>query len=134
MMNLINKIVKIPIISRIGLRYIDKCPFPSKTNESFREWFSSVFDIERFPLSDIDEMDFKTVIKKGDYYIRYVESFREENGKYFLIMDFDGYATNVKPDDFLNTTDALHKIITEEYDRTINDPVIEYMREEREVD
>ena len=38
------KIVNIPIINRIGLRYIDECPMPhNKDNESFKKFYNSAF-------------------------------------------------------------------------------------------
>jgi uncharacterized protein (TIGR04255 family) len=126
--NFIN-ITKIPIIHRIGFRYIDECPLPSKDNETFKEYYDSVFPIERFNLGEVDEMDFKTVIKKGKYYLRYIESLRKIGDDYKLVLDFDGYANNIASDDYLQVTDELHEIITDEYVRTIKEPVYNYMRQ-----
>ena len=83
------EIVSIPIINRIGFRYIDECPIPSKDNSTFNSYYKSVFPIERFNLADVNEMDFKTVIKKGKYYLRYIESLQKVGSEYKLILDFD---------------------------------------------
>lgn len=122
------QITKIPIVSRIGLRYIDECPIPSKENRIFRLYYNSVFPLDRFDLADADEMDFKTVIKKEKYYLRYVESLLKTGDHYKLILDFDGFANDISQEDYLAVTDNLHTMILEEYERTIREPVYEYMR------
>ena len=126
------QVVPIPIISRIGLRYIDECPIFSKDNDTFKAYYNSVFPIDRFNLADAEEMDFKTVVKKEDYYLRYVESLRKVKDQYKLILDFDGFKVNVNPQDFLKVTDDLHTIIFNEYEKTITELVKEYMRKAKE--
>lgn len=120
--------VKIPVISRIGFRYIDECPLPRRDNDTFNKLFNSCFPVTRFPVENTTEMDFKTVIKSGEYLLRYVESLQTGGDKHFLIMDFDGFANNIKTTDYLKTTDALHKMIVDEYFRSLKEPFIEYMR------
>ena len=124
------EVMPIPTINRIGLRYIDECPLPIKDNETFSKYYNSVFPIERFNLSDASEMDFKTMIKVEDYYLRYVESLQKVDDEYKLILDFDGFAEKIDPNEYLEVTDALHEIIVQEYFETINEPVLEHMREE----
>jgi len=126
------EIVSIPIINRIGLRYIDECPIPSKDNSTFNSYYKSVFPIKRFNLADVDEMDFKTVIKKGEYYLRYVESLQKVRDEYKLILDFDGFANNIDSKDYLVTTDNLHEMIIEEFEKTIKKPVYKYMEQKKE--
>lgn len=123
------RVTKIPIISRIGLRYIDECPVPSKDNNTFRSYFNSVFPLDRFNLIDVSEMDFKTVTKKDKYYLRYVESLQKTEDEYKLILDFDGFAVDIAQENYLAVTDDLHTIILEEYEKTIKEPVYEYMRQ-----
>jgi hypothetical protein len=84
-------------------------------------------------MGDATEMDFKTVVKKGQHHLRYVESLKERDGKHVLILDFDGFGTDVQPDECLQVTDQLHKMISDEYEATIKEPVYEYMRRTREV-
>lgn len=127
------EITSIPIINRVGLRYIDECPIPSKDNITFQSYYNSIFPIDRFNLSEAKEMDFKTLIRKGDYYLRYVESLQKIGEEYKLILDFDGFAENIASEDCLVVTDKLHEIISEEYVNTIREPVYEYMRTIREV-
>lgn len=118
----------IPIMNRIGLRYIDECPIPSKENDRFRSYYNSVFPLDRFSLSDANEMDFKTKVKRGNYFLRYIESLRKVGNEYKLILDFDGFAEDISSKDYLKITDKLHKIISDEYEKTIKRPVYQYMR------
>jgi len=126
------EIVSIPIINRIGFRYIDECPIPSKDNATFDSYYESAFPIKRFNLAEVDEMDFKTVIKKGEYYLRYVESLQKVGSEYKLILDFDGFANNIDSKDYLITTDNLHAMIIEEFEKTIKKPVYQYMEQKKE--
>ena len=126
------EIVSIPIINRIGFRYIDECPIPSKDNSTFESYYKSVFPIKRFNLADVSEMDFKTVIAKGKYYLRYIESLQKVGSEYKLILDFDGFAKNIDSKDYLITTDNLHTMIIEEFEKTIKKPVYQYMEQKKE--
>jgi len=126
------EVTKIPIINRVGLRYIDECPIPSKDNNTFRSYYNSIFPLDRFNLIDANEMDFKTVIRKGEYYLCYRESLQKVGSEYKLILDFDGFAENINSEDYLRVSDDLHTIILEEYERTIKEPVYRYMRERKE--
>jgi len=125
-------IVALPIVNRIGLRYIDECPLPSKENSAFKSYYNSVFPLDRFDLADAHEMDFKTIVRRGNYRLHYVESLQKVKDEYRLILDFDGFATNVSPKDYLAVTDDLHKVISDEYEMTIREPVKEYMRQPKE--
>lgn len=125
------EVTKIPIINRIGLRYIDECPIPSKDSTTFKSYYDSIFPLERFDLADANEMDFKTMIRKGKYYLRYAESLKKIGNKYKLILDFDGFAENINSKDYLMVTDKLHMIISEEYEKTIKEPVYQYMRQKK---
>ena len=126
------EIISLPIINRIGLRYIDECPIPSKNNSTFKSYYNSVFPLDRFNVADANEMDFKTIIRKGDYYLRYSESLQEVEDEYKLFLDFDGFAENINPIDYLTVTDHLHTIILEEFEKTIKEPVYKYMRQRKE--
>jgi uncharacterized protein (TIGR04255 family) len=121
-------VTSIPIINRIGLRYIDECPIPSKDNSAFRSYYNSSFPLDRFNLADASEMDFKTVVRKGEYHLRYIESLQKIDDGYKLILDFDGFAENIASEDCLSITDNLHTMISEEYERTIEEPVYKYMQ------
>lgn len=123
------EVTSIPIINRIGLRYIDECPIPSKDNSTFMSYYDSAFPLERFNLADTREMNFSTVTKKGKYYLMYAEYIQQKENEYELILDFDGFAENIESKDYLTVTDDLHTIISDEYERTIKSPVYGHMRQ-----
>jgi uncharacterized protein (TIGR04255 family) len=121
--------ISLPTINRIGLRYVDECPIPSKDTKVFKSWYNSVFPLGRFNLSDALEMDFKTCVKRGNHYVRYIESVQKSpKGEDILILDFDGFTHGIEPKQYLTVTDKLHKTIDTEWRKTIKSPVIDYMR------
>lgn len=126
------EVTAIPLLNRVGLRYIDECPLPSKDNETFKSWYNSVFPIERFNIADAEEMRFRAVTKKGEFYLMYAETLQKRKDEYKLILDFDGSAKNIPSESCLKVTDELHRIISDEYEATIREPVYNYMRQEKE--
>ena len=126
------EVISIPTVNRLGLRYIDHCPLPSKDNETFRSYYKSVFPIDRFNIADAKEMFFRTAVRRNGFNLIYMERLRKIKDEYKLILDFDGFATNIRSEEYLKVTDELHRIILEEYEATIKKPVYEYMRQRRE--
>lgn len=122
------EVTQIPRINRIGLRYIDECPVPSKGNVSFRKYYNTTLPIDRFKLKDAIEMTFLSRAKKGKYFFTFRESFTEKSGSPLLTLDFDGYAQNIKSGECLAVTDKLHELISAEYETHIKEPVRRYMR------
>jgi uncharacterized protein (TIGR04255 family) len=120
--------VHLPVINRIGLRYIDECPVPAKNNEAFESYYNSAFPLSRFAISEADEMAFRTVVAKDEYRLCYMETLRVQDGKPSLILDFDGFALNIESAKCLETVDRLHEIISKEYESSIKAPVYEHMR------
>lgn len=123
------EIVPIPIVKRIGLRYIDECPIPSKDNSTFKSYYNSVFPLERFDIALADAMNFRTIVKLREYFLIYAESLQKHENEYKLILDFDAFANNISPEKCLPILDELHEIINEEYTKTIKVPVYEFMRQ-----
>lgn len=126
------EVTLIPKISRIGIRYIDECIFPSEDKKEFQSYYNSTFPFNRFKLADTEEMNLRIVIRKGKYKLRYIEFIKETEGKKSLILDFDSYTTNIFSDSYLEVTDKLHEIISNEFDNTIKEPVKEIMRRQKE--
>lgn len=122
------EITKIPIIKRIGLRYIDECPIPSKTNAKFKEYYNTSFSLNRFDLRSIEEMLVTCLVKRKECNLRYIETLQKADNKYRLILDFDGFQTDIDATDYLTVTDKLHTIISDEYEKTIKQPVYDYMK------
>jgi len=126
------EVTKIPIISRVGLRYIDECPIVSKDNDTLKAYYNSAFPLGRFSLEEASEMDVKVVVKKGPYNLRYIESLKKFEKEYKLIMDFDGYSEKIESKDYLETSDKLHDIISDEFEGSIKEPLISFMRSKEE--
>jgi uncharacterized protein (TIGR04255 family) len=126
------KLTNLPIFKRIGLRYIDKCPLISKDNIIFKNWYNSTFPLERFSLDNSEEMMFRVITKKNNYYLRYIESLQKDEQGDHLILDFDGFTNDILSTEYLTKLDALHNFISEEYERSIKEPVYEYMRSKPE--
>ncbi len=125
------KITKIPLILRIGLRYIDDCPVPSNITEDFVSYYQTSFPVSRFKLEDATEMNFTTIVKRDNCSLRYAESFKKSlENNYTFVLDFDGFAINIQSDQTLRITDKLHDLISAEFEATIKEPVYKYMRGE----
>jgi len=129
------EIAGLPIINRIGLRYIDHCPLPTKDNETLKQYYNSKFPTDKFNIANADTMAFRAVVKEGRYYLGYVESLQQIKGETKLILDFDGSATDVKnSSDYLTISDELHDLISKAYKETIKDPVYAYMRQTTKIE
>jgi uncharacterized protein (TIGR04255 family) len=119
----------IPVVKRVGLRYIDQCPIKSKDNETFREYFNTTLPIDTFNLENSDSMTFDVLTKRDGFDFHYREMlFRDEQQKYSLIMDFDGSAQNVRAENILTRTDDIYKLISKEWKSRIKEPLKQYMR------
>lgn len=125
-------IMKIPHINRIGLRYIDECPLPSKDNFTLDQYYNSAFPTNKFKLENTREMQFIALIEKDGYNLRYIEALKNLDSGYKYILDFDGFTNNIKTNEYLEVTDQLHKLISDEFEKTIKDPVYKYMRRDKE--
>jgi len=122
-------VAKIPLIHRIGLRYVDDCPIPARTNDAFAAWYKTAFPLARFPMPDIDEMHFRTCVKRGDHFVRYAESLSQEAGRWKYTIDSDAFAVRIPAVDYLKVTDALHDLLVAEYEASIQQPVYDHMRQ-----
>jgi len=119
---------QIPIVKRIGLRYIDECPIPKKDTKVFKEYYKTTFPLGRFKLEDATDMNFFTVVKRGKYSLRFNEKLVRLGNKYKLILDFDGFGVNIQSRNCLKVTDDLHVLILKEYEKSLKEPVYKHMR------
>jgi len=122
-------VTAIPVIKRIGLRYIDECPILKMNNIEFQEWYNTTFPLTRFNLCDAREMAFQTTVRRGEYFLRFSEALTKKNEPYILVLDFDGFAEEIKPMLYLEVTDNLHSLISDEYALSIKEPVRAFMRQ-----
>lgn len=121
-------VTKVPVVTRLGLRYIDECPLPSKDTNTYRAYYNTAFNLDRFSMDEATEMDFKAVVRKGEFSLRYVESLQKRNDRYVVVLDYDAFAQALKPADCLAVTDELHQLIIAEFGATIKQPVIDFMK------
>ncbi len=124
-------VTQIPKVKRIGLRYIDECPVASKSDANFRKYYNTTLPIDRFSLKDALEIALTARSRRGKYFLTFRERLIEESGETSLILDFDGYAENIKKDEVLAVTDSLHDLISKEFEDSIKEPVYRYMRKKR---
>ena len=122
------EVMKVPAIGRVGLRYINECPIPSKDTKTFKQYYNSVFPLSRFSLEDASELNFKTVVKRGAYSLRYIESLQTRDDRHVLIIDLDAFTHGIGSSECLSVVDGLHELIRQEFEYAIEEPVIEYMR------
>ena len=121
-------VMKIPIIARVGLRYIDECPLPVKDNKTYESFYNTAFNIKKFALEESSELLFQTVVKRDPFSLRYIETLKKNGDGYSVILDFDAFASITKPSDCMDVTDKLHEIIISEFYSTIKEPVKDFMR------
>ena len=57
-----------------------------------------------------------------------MEALQKDQNVYKLILDFDGVAKVVQAKDFLDVADNMHSLISAEYEKTIREPVYEFMK------
>lgn len=122
------KVVKVPIFTRVGLRYIDHCPVSQLDEGWFRSYYQTTLPLSRFDLADADLLQTTAVVRRGKLNLRFQETLKALEGKHGLILDFDGFANDVKSSATIKTTDELHKLIDGEWNRSINDGLRQFMR------
>lgn len=130
------KWTKILQVARVGLRYIDESPMPEiLDNDHFREYYDTTFPLDRFPIENARAMLTRSEVQKGDNFLAFVETIgkRQPDGSQVLILDFDGFANNIKSDDCLKVTDKLHELIHTEWESFIKDPVRVLMSKDNEL-
>ena len=128
------EIIPLTILKTVGLRYIDECPIPDPkniNNKSFKQWYNTTFDLNQFNLSNTKEIATINIHKNEECFIRFIERFKK-NDSYSYILDFDGFAENVKKEQYLQITDKLHDLIANLYCNIIKEPIIEYMKKPKE--
>lgn len=127
-LNIFKKHINLPFVNRIGLRYIDECPIKENTSKIYHDSFNSALSENKYNIEDIEDCMIRVVKKSDEYRIIYHEVFNFLNdGQKFVILDFDSFALNVKFDECLQTTDKLHSLISDEFEKTIKQPIIDYM-------
>src|SRR4030067_3347775 len=94
--------INVPLVNRIGLRYIDECPLPTSDNETLSRLYNSSFPSSRFSMKDVSESYlFINCVRKNHRLIYQESKVKTLEGKDAIILDFDGFETNVAAKDYL---------------------------------
>jgi len=102
---------------------------PSKENEVLKKLYNSTFPIDNFSIKDAQSFYFRINTNRKNHKLVHQEGLiKNEEGEEVLMLDFDGFETDVASTDFLKVADELHEIINEEYFSIIKEPVKQYMR------
>ena len=125
-------LIQIPVLLRVGLRYVNECPIFDKTTDRFRECYNSILPVDKLGLENLSRADSIAVVKDGDMQIQHVESLRfaTPTGD-ILVLDLDASTENIASDKILTTTDKLHDLIAIEFRKVIKEPIVEYMRKDK---
>ena len=126
------EVTEIPIINRIGLRYIDECPVFENSSEEFRKCYNTVFPLDRFSIETAEAIDYKVIVVGDGHKLRYIESLQGKGNDRKLILDFDAWSEDIESDTTLDVADRLHDAIRREFQTTIKEPILEYMRKPSE--
>lgn len=128
-------ISKIPMVSRIGLRYIDECPVPEPlNNDTYMKWYKSTFPLRRFDVSGIGSMQVVIQTSRGAHGLTFAERIiKDEQGNIALTLDFDGHTCNIEAKNYLGVCDSMHKMIADEFEGSIKKPVRDIMNTQRGV-
>jgi len=123
------RVANLPVIERLGLRYMDVCPLPQKTNAVLQDYYNTALPVGRFAIDDAEIMQFVALVKRNGFSLRYTEALQPKEKSDQLLLDFDASAAYVKAGEYLSVTDRLHELISDEYERTIKEPVRCFMRQ-----
>jgi uncharacterized protein (TIGR04255 family) len=124
------KLIQLPAVQRVGLRYVNECPLFDKTTKTFKDCYNSILPVERFGLENLSRADCIAVINEGTMQIQHVEVLRFAPPPIGdkLLLDMDASTENIAPDKVLATADGLHDMISSEFFKVIKEPILEFMR------
>jgi len=120
--------IPIPLVSRLGLRYVDECPFPELTTASFKSYFNTCLPVDRFHVEDCIDMTLIAVARRESPHLRYSETIQSNDKEQKLVLDMDAFSEALPVDGIMAGLDELHRLLRENFEHTIKEPVINYMR------
>ena len=123
--------VRLTIINRIGLRYINEFKLETKTNEFYNNFVKTTFPTEKFKIEDANLIHFQSNVNVGDIKLNFVERFIvDQNQENKLIFDIDASLEKQKTENEkikIDDIDRLHDLIDENFFSVLNDKAIEDM-------
>jgi uncharacterized protein (TIGR04255 family) len=129
--------IPFPSFTRMGLRYVDKCPLPDILSvKSFSSYYNSSIDFKNIKVTDIGSIETISseivFLKENGTKLKYREVLGileggTERGYY---LDFDGMAFSVDKSQYLSVLDSIHLSISECFENAIKKPVYEIMKKD----
>lgn len=120
-------VIPVPVLSRIGLRYVDHCPVTSMHNASFNKLYNSCLPLKRFPLGAMVDAGVNVVMGLDDGF-GFIYKEHLAVGDHELIVDIDAFHGTSAPAHYLSIVDKLHELTSQEFWRTAREPLKDYMR------
>lgn len=129
-------VIDIPIVQRLGLRYVDICPIPDSTRETLKSWFNTTLPIERFDPENSQKLLTHVESTTPECSLRFIELFKSDGATGPTVtLDFDASINDIAFTEVLEKTDTLHGCIRRAFETAANPPLKEYMeRQEAQVD
>jgi uncharacterized protein (TIGR04255 family) len=122
------RLIQLPAVLRVGLRYVNECPLFDKTTKTFNACYNSILPVDRFGLENLSRADCIAVAKDGTMQIQRVEGLRFAPTGDLLALDLDASTENVASGDVIATTDKLHELVERDFWDTIKEPIVAHMR------
>jgi uncharacterized protein (TIGR04255 family) len=124
------KLIQLPVVQRVGLRYINEGPIFDRTTARFKDCYNSILPVDRFGLENLIRTDCVAVAKSGEMVVQHIESLRlGQPAGDKIILDLDAAAENVPTENLMATADKAHELIAGEFHKFVKDPISQYMRE-----
>lgn len=121
-------VMSIPLIKRIGLRYINEFEIGEMSSSKFNSLIKSSLPISRFTVENSNEMSCRIVAKINENNLTVHEAILTKNNKKTWILDLDSYMLDKESADYLAVADALHTVIKREFFKTIKSAIYSIMR------
>jgi uncharacterized protein (TIGR04255 family) len=119
-------ITKIPIILRMGLRYTDEISIDEVNKDIYLSYLNTAFNTDKFDPQNAKNIQYAITTTIEDIGLNYKEILNSKEKK--ILLDFDGFLVNIPAVDFIQRADQIHTLLSNEFERTIKEPVYEIMR------
>ncbi len=124
-------IYNIQNFERVGLRYINKVKVEDKSSSWLKKYFIPIFNIEKYPIENLDENIIRLLVKKeNDVQILVQSTIITEENENFYIIDFDAFFLNLNNEEIIEKADMLHEEILKEFHSLITEECRKKMRGE----
>lgn len=123
--------IKLPILYRMGLRYINEFDIKEKTKSYYENLINTNFPLTKFDIASSVDMIFKTTYIIDNNKINLIEIMQpNDKGENTLVLDIDAYNEQIPTEDITPKIDALHKSIDDIFFGAVKDGAIQKMRGE----